>query len=175
MNLKLIVVILLIATMPMCAEAQTSNNATVTRAQNAFKIISGDKAKTRIYCDMAKVFDQIEQAGGKDTAKTDKLYRKMSELAKKLGQNTLRWCTDFRESIRIPRTLRKSIRPSRRSTSCVRNSARSLGPRRGDRVLLVSTIDQSEPCAARAISPGPGRAARSPRPTCLAAYCWGQI
>jgi hypothetical protein len=85
MNLKLIVVILLIGTMPMCAEAQTSNNATVTHARNAFKIISGDKAKTRIYCDMAKVFDQIERAGEKDTEKTDKLYRKMNELAKKLG------------------------------------------------------------------------------------------
>ena len=84
-NLKLIVVILVIAAMPMCAEAQTSNNTTVTHAQNAFKIISGDKAKTRIYCDMAKVFDQIERAGGKDTKKTDTLYRKMNELAKKLG------------------------------------------------------------------------------------------
>ena len=85
MNLKLIVVILLIVTMPMCAEAQTSNNATVTHAQNAFKIISGDKAKTRIYCDMAKVFDQIERAGENDTEKTDKLYRQMNELANKLG------------------------------------------------------------------------------------------
>jgi hypothetical protein len=85
MNLKLIVVILVIVVMSMCAEAQTSNNATVTHAQNAFKIISGDKAKTRIYCDMAKVFDQIERASGKDAQNTDKLYRKMNELAKKLG------------------------------------------------------------------------------------------
>jgi hypothetical protein len=85
MNLKLIVVILVIAAMPMCAEAQTSNSATVTHAQNALKIISGDKAKTRTYCDMTKVFDQIERAGEKDTEKTDKLYRKMNELAKKLG------------------------------------------------------------------------------------------
>jgi alcohol dehydrogenase class IV len=35
--------------------------------------------------EMAKVFDQIERAGEKDTKKTDKLYRKMNELAKKLG------------------------------------------------------------------------------------------
>jgi hypothetical protein len=84
MNLKLIV-ILVVATMPMCAEAQVSNNATVTHAQNAFKTISGDKDKTRIYCDMAKVFDQIERASEKDTQKTDTLYRKMNDLAKKLG------------------------------------------------------------------------------------------
>jgi hypothetical protein len=87
MNLKLSVVVLVIATMPVCADAetQTSNNDTVTHAQNAFKIISGDKAKTRIYCDMAKVFDQIERASEKDTQKTDTLYRKMNDLAKKLG------------------------------------------------------------------------------------------
>jgi hypothetical protein len=85
MNLNLIVVILVIATMPVCADAQTSNNATVMHAQNTLKIIRGDKAKTRIYCDMAKVFGQIERAGGKDTEQTDKLYRKMNELAKKLG------------------------------------------------------------------------------------------
>lgn len=84
MNRKLIVVTLVIAAMR-CAEAQTSNDATVTHARNALKIISTDKAKTRIYCDMARVFDQIERAGEKDSQKTDKLYRQMNELAKKLG------------------------------------------------------------------------------------------
>ena len=74
MNLKLIVVIFVIATMPVCAEAQTSDNATVTHARNI-----------RIYCDVAEVFDQIERAGENDTEKTDKLYRKMNELAKNLG------------------------------------------------------------------------------------------
>jgi hypothetical protein len=86
MNLKLIV-ILVVGTMPMCAQAQTSDNAIVTHARNAFKTISGDKAKTRIYCDMAKVFDQIERASEKDTQKTDTLYRKMNDLAKKLGSD----------------------------------------------------------------------------------------
>jgi hypothetical protein len=85
MKLELIVVVLVIAAMPMCAAAQTSNKATVTHAQNALKIISGDKAKTRTYCDMAKIFDQIERAGEKETQKTDKLYRQMNDLAKKLG------------------------------------------------------------------------------------------
>ena len=85
MNLKLMFVILLIATTPVCAGAQMSSKATVAHAQNALKIISGDKAKTRVYCDMAKVFDQIERGGEKDTKNTDKLYRKMNELAKKLG------------------------------------------------------------------------------------------
>jgi peptidoglycan hydrolase CwlO-like protein len=85
MNQKLPVAILLIATMPLCAEAQTSNNATVTHARNALKIISGDKAKTQIYCDMSKVFAQIERTNEKDNKKTEKLYSKMNDLAKKLG------------------------------------------------------------------------------------------
>jgi hypothetical protein len=85
MSLKLIVVTLGIVTMPICAMAQTSNNATVTYAHNVLKMVSGDKAKRQIYCEMAKVFDQIERAGGEDTNRTDKLSLKMNELAKKLG------------------------------------------------------------------------------------------
>jgi hypothetical protein len=86
MNLKLIVVILVIAAVPVWAKAQAPTNATVTKshAQNALKIISGDKAKTQAYCDMLKLF-QIGQASEKDTKKTNKLLRKMNELAKKLG------------------------------------------------------------------------------------------
>ena len=83
MNLKLIVAILIIATVP--ATAQTPNNAK-SHAQKVFKIISEDKAKTRTYCDMAKLFGQIEEPDGKkDTPKTGILYRKLNELAKKLG------------------------------------------------------------------------------------------
>jgi len=87
MNLKTIGAILAIATMPVCAEAQTPTNATVTKthAQNVLRIVSGDKAKTQIYCDMTKLFNQFEQAGQNDIKKTDKLFRKMNELAKKLG------------------------------------------------------------------------------------------
>jgi hypothetical protein len=85
MSLKLIVVTLGIATMPVCAVAQTSNNAAVTHAHNVLKMVSGDRAKRQIYCEMAKVFDQIERAGGKDSKNTDALYRKMNGLAKKLG------------------------------------------------------------------------------------------
>ena len=85
MKLKWLVTFLAIATMPVCAEAQTSNNATVAHARNVLKMIREDKAKTQIYCDMSKVFAQIEGVSEKDTKKTDKLYSKMDELAKKLG------------------------------------------------------------------------------------------
>jgi ABC-type transporter MlaC component len=55
-NLRLIVTILVIAAAPVWAQAQNSTPAKVTKAhaQKVLKIISSDKAKTRIYCQMAK-------------------------------------------------------------------------------------------------------------------------
>jgi hypothetical protein len=88
MNLKLIVAILVIAAVPMFAQAQKPNAANVTKAdaQKVVKMISGDKAKTQTYCDMAKLGDQIEQANEKkETKKADELSQKMDELGKKLG------------------------------------------------------------------------------------------
>ena len=88
MNLKLIVAILVIAAVPMFAQAQKPSAANVTKAdaQKVVKMISGDKAKTHTYCDMAKLGDQIEQANEKkETKKADELSQKMDELGKKLG------------------------------------------------------------------------------------------
>jgi hypothetical protein len=83
MNLKLIVAILVIAAVPICAQAQKPTPVTKADAQKVIKIIRGDKAKTRIYCNMTKLGEQIEQE--RETKKTDDLYRQMGELAKKLG------------------------------------------------------------------------------------------
>jgi len=88
MNLKLIVAILVIVAVPMFAQAQKPSAANVTKAdaQKVVKMISGDKAKTQTYCDMAKLGDQIEQANEKkETKKADELSQKMDELGKKLG------------------------------------------------------------------------------------------
>jgi hypothetical protein len=88
MNLKLIVAILAIAAVPVCAQAQKPSAAKVTKAdaQKVVKMISGDKAKTQTYCDMAKLGEQIEQANEKkDTKKADELSQKMDELGTKLG------------------------------------------------------------------------------------------
>ena len=83
MNLKLIVAILVIAAVPVCAQAQAPSAAKVTKAdaQKVLNIISGDKTKTQTYCDIIKLGD-IEEA---DEKKADELYQKMDELAKKLG------------------------------------------------------------------------------------------
>ena len=88
MNLRLMVTILVIAAAPICAQAQRPTPAKVAKsdAQKVLKIISSDKAKTRIYCDMAKLGDQMEQANEKgDSKKFDKLFQRIYELGKKLG------------------------------------------------------------------------------------------
>jgi hypothetical protein len=87
-NLRLIVTILVIAAAPACAQAQNSTPARVTKAdaQKVLKIISSDKVKIRIYCQMAKLNNQIEQANEMgDAKKFDALFQRMYELGKKLG------------------------------------------------------------------------------------------
>ena len=55
-------------------------------AQKVLKIISSDRAKIRIYCEMAKLGDQMEQANETGDAKNfDALFQKMYQLGKKLG------------------------------------------------------------------------------------------
>jgi 2-C-methyl-D-erythritol 4-phosphate cytidylyltransferase len=88
MNLKLIAAILVIGAVPVCAQAQNPSAAKLTRAdaQKVVKIISSDKAKTRTFCDIGKLGEQIEEANEKRDRKTaDELSQKMKELEKKLG------------------------------------------------------------------------------------------
>ena len=88
MNLRLIVTILVIAAALVCAQAQKPTPANVTKAdaQKVLKIISSDKAKTRIYCEMAKLDNQMEQANETgDSKKFDALFQKIYQLGKQLG------------------------------------------------------------------------------------------
>jgi hypothetical protein len=63
-----ILVAILIAVVPVYAQAQSPSAPKVTKAeaQKVVKIISGNKTKTQTYCDMAKLFNQIERAGEKN-------------------------------------------------------------------------------------------------------------
>jgi hypothetical protein len=55
-------------------------------AQKVVKIISGDKAKTKTYCDMTKLGEQIEQANEKkDNKMVNELSQKLAALGEKLG------------------------------------------------------------------------------------------
>ena len=88
MNRKSVVAILLVAAVPVCAQAQKPSVAKVTKAdaQKVVKIISGDKAKTQTYCDMTKLGEQIEQANEKkDQKMVNELSPKLLALGKKLG------------------------------------------------------------------------------------------
>jgi hypothetical protein len=87
MNLKLIVAILVIAAVPVRAQAQNPSAAKLRAdAQKIVKIISSDKAKTQTFCDIGKLGEQIEEANEKKDGKTaDELSQKMKELEKKLG------------------------------------------------------------------------------------------
>jgi hypothetical protein len=101
LKLKLIVAALVVAAVPMCAQAQAPNPpkpskpakaapaapvSKVAAAQRVVKTISGDKTKTETYCDIGKLSEQIEEAERKnDMKKIDELNKKMDELATKLG------------------------------------------------------------------------------------------
>ena len=55
-------------------------------AQNAVKIISGDKQKIGAYCELDDLTDQFDQAvEGKDAVKAAELSQKGEELLRKLG------------------------------------------------------------------------------------------
>jgi hypothetical protein len=85
MKRKLIVAIFLIATAPVCAQAQ---NPSVTKgdAQKVVTIIKGDKAKTQTYCEIQKLTEQMDQAYEKnDSKKADELSEKIDTLEKTLG------------------------------------------------------------------------------------------
>ena len=90
MNLWLTATILVIAAAPVCAQAQKPTAAKVTKAdaQKVLKIISSDKAKTRIYCEMAKFGDQMEHANETgDAKKFDALFQIIYELEKNWAPN----------------------------------------------------------------------------------------
>lgn len=87
MKLKLFVAIAAIAALTVGAQAQPKpKKVTKADAQKVVALISADKAKTQIYCDMAKLGEQIDQADQKkDSKKVEELGTKMDEMTQKLG------------------------------------------------------------------------------------------
>ena len=90
MNRLLIVGILIISTAPLFAPAQPDPAKLKADAQKVVSIISGDKAKTQAYCQIANLGDQISEADQqKDRKKAEALAQKMNELEKQLGPEYL--------------------------------------------------------------------------------------
>ena len=91
MTQLLTVAILLISTVPLFAQGQQPNVAKLKAdAQKVVSVISGDKAKTQTYCQIAKISKQVDQAAqNKDTKKAEGLVQKINELEKQLGPEYL--------------------------------------------------------------------------------------
>jgi hypothetical protein len=77
-----IFVIFALAAVPNWAHAQ--NAVTKADAQEVIEIISSDEAKTKTYCDIVKLGDQIEQAD-QNGETTNQLTKQMNKLAANLG------------------------------------------------------------------------------------------
>ena len=90
MNRPLMVGILIISTAPLFAQAQPDPAKLKADAQKVVSIISGNKAKTQAYCQIANLGDQIGEADQqKDRKKAEALAQKMNELEKQLGSEYL--------------------------------------------------------------------------------------
>jgi hypothetical protein len=89
MKLKRFAAVIVFAVLPLCAQAQqggTPKKPTNADAQKVAKMISADKAKLKIYCDMAVLAEQIDKADEKkDTKTVEALEQKMDSMAEQLG------------------------------------------------------------------------------------------
>ena len=91
MKLKLVAAISAFAAIPALAHAQQSGpprapKPTTADAQNVIQIVTSDKAKTQAYCDLTKLYDQVEEAAQKNDNKTlETLNEQADALIDKLG------------------------------------------------------------------------------------------
>jgi ferritin-like protein len=87
MNRLLIVGLLLLSTVPLCAQAQQPNMAKLKAdAQKIVSTIRGDKAKTQAYCQLNSLGGQmVEAAREKDSKKAEALFQRVDDLEKQLG------------------------------------------------------------------------------------------
>ncbi len=87
MNRLLIVGLLLLSTVPLCAQAQQPNMAKLKAdAQKVVSAIRGDKAKTQAYCQINSLGGQmVEAAHEKDSKKAEALSQRVDDLEKQLG------------------------------------------------------------------------------------------
>jgi len=97
MKLKLIATIFALAAIPALAHAQLSspqpNVPKLTKADVLIvvQIVTNDKAKTQAYCDLTKLYDQIQAAEQKEDSDTIQALTKQADgLVEKLGPEYLK-------------------------------------------------------------------------------------
>src|SRR5271170_6350942 len=95
MNLKLVMAVSLFAAVPTIAYAQKDSSAaeaskpTVADAQKLVQTISSNPAKLKVYCDMGKLQEQMEQADQKKEA-LEALSAKADSLVQQIGPEYLK-------------------------------------------------------------------------------------
>jgi len=88
--------ILLMFAVPSYAQDQQANTAKLKAdAEKVVRIISGDKTKSQIYCQIADLGNEIDQE--KDSKKAQVLFRKMNELQKQLGPEYIAFLADSQD------------------------------------------------------------------------------
>jgi ABC-type transporter Mla subunit MlaD len=92
MKLKPVAAIFAVVAIPALAHAQqggpppSAPKPTKADAQKVVQIITNDKTKTQVYCDLDKLYDQIQAADQKNDSKTvEALGKQADALAAKLG------------------------------------------------------------------------------------------
>ena len=102
MKLKLVAAISALA-IPALAHAQQSGPPKVPKptkadAQNVVQIITSDKVKTQAYCDLGKLFDQIQVAKEKNDSNTiQALGKQLLPLVDKLGPEYVKVITGMEQ------------------------------------------------------------------------------
>jgi predicted transcriptional regulator len=96
MNRLFIIGILLVSMVPFCAQGQQPNTAKLKEdAQKVVSIITSDKAKPQIYCQIADLGEQLDRE--KNSKKAETLFQKMNELEKQLGPEYLAFVETTKE------------------------------------------------------------------------------
>jgi hypothetical protein len=96
MYLRLVTAVSLFAAVPTIAYAQDEPDAeptkpTIADAQKLVQTISSNPAKLKVYCDMGKLQEQVEQANQKkDTKALEALSAKADSLVQQIGPEYLK-------------------------------------------------------------------------------------
>ena len=91
MNLKLTVAVFVLVAAPAVAQApkggaKPAPAPTMADVQKVVQIVSADKAKTKTYCDISKLYGQMDALDQKkDKKKIDDLGKQIDSLEPKLG------------------------------------------------------------------------------------------
>ena len=104
MKLKLVAAVFALAAIPALAHAQQSGpqpnvpKPTKADAQNVVQIITSNKVKTQAYCDLGKLFDQIQVAKEKNDSNTiQALGKQLLPLVDKLGPEYVKVITGMEQ------------------------------------------------------------------------------